>query len=73
VLDNEIALNTSILSALSKLARGISSAFPVSKKVSFNTSELICPVTSLSAAKLRIPAIEMLTQQVNIQVNIIIV
>ena len=58
--------DASILSTPSKPARGIPSALPVLKEVSFNTSELICPVTSLLALELGTPAIEMLAQQVKL-------
>jgi len=38
----------------------------VLKEVSFNTSELICPVMSLLALELGTPAIEMPAQQVKL-------
>jgi len=43
--------DASILSTLSKPARGIFSAFPVLKEVIFNTSKLICTVMSLPVFK----------------------
>jgi len=66
VPDNEIALAASILSTPSKPARGIPSALPMLKEVSFNTSELICPVASLLVLEPGTPAIEMLAQQVEV-------
>jgi len=66
VPDNKIALDASILSTPSKPARGIPSVLPMLKEVSFNTSELIYPVTSLLALELGTPAIEMLAQKVKL-------
>jgi len=66
VLDNEIALYASIMSTPSKPEMGIPTAPPVLRKKSFNTSELICPVTSLSALEPGAPAIEIPSQQVKL-------
>jgi len=71
VLSNEIALDASIPGTPSKPARGIPSALPMLKQVSFNTSELIYPVTSLLALELGTPAIEMLAQQVNLIISVV--